>query len=140
MKYSKWFFTKALVLSFLFMCNILLCNTLPANAQQSVNAVLDNLKANTKLKAPDDILADFVNGKPETAVIIILQPTSAAKVLAAQSQLSAKVPSEFTRPEAPAYYNLQDKSIRKQLHSTVIETVGQVINRNFLTNSALQPG
>jgi hypothetical protein len=60
-----------------------------ADAQQGVDVILANMRANAKLHAPDNILADFVNGKPETPVIVRLQPTAAAKALAAQSQLSA---------------------------------------------------
>ena len=100
-----------------------------ADAQQGVDVTLTNLQVNPKLHAPDDILADFVNGEPETAVIILLQPTAAAKALAAQSQLSAQVPAEFTGPGAATYYNLQDEYIRSQLQATVTETVNRVIGQ-----------
>ena len=98
-----------------------------ADAQQGIDVVLADLRANAKLHAPDDILADFVNGKPETVVIVLLQPTAAAKALAAQSQLSAQVPAEFTGPGAA--YNLQDESVRSQLQATVTETVNRVIGQ-----------
>ena len=98
-----------------------------ADAQQGIDVVLADLRTNAKLHAPDDILADFVNGEPETAVIVLLQPTAAAKALAAQSRLSAQVPAEFTGPGAPTYYNLQDESVRSQLQATVTETVDRVI-------------
>ena len=109
------------------MCSVLFCDVLPAGAQQGIDVVLANLRANAKLHAPDDILADIVNGKPETAVIVLLQPTAAARALAAQSRLSAQVPAEFTGPGAATYYNLQDKAVRSQLQATVTETVNRVI-------------
>ena len=111
----------------LFMCFLLFCNAWQAGAQQNQNTVLANLKANAKLNAPNNILADFVNGKTETAVIILLKPTAAAQALSAQSKSSAQVPAEFTKSGAPTYYNLQDETIKTQLRATVTETVDQVI-------------
>jgi subtilisin family serine protease len=99
------------------------------DVQQGADAVLSDLRANAKLHTPDDILADFDNGEPETAVIILLQPTAAAAALAAQSRLSAQVPAEFTGPGTPTYYNLEDESVRSQLQATVDETVNRVIGR-----------
>jgi len=46
--------------------------------------LLAHLRGNAKLHAPDDILADFESGAPETSVIILLQPAAAAKDLAAR--------------------------------------------------------
>ena len=97
--------------------------------EQGVDVILADLRANAKLHAPDDILADFINGKPEMAVIVLLQPTATAEALAAQSRLSAQVPAEFTGPGAPTYYNLQDESVRSQLQATVTETVNRVIGQ-----------
>jgi len=98
-----------------------------AGAQQGVDVVLANLQANAKLHAPDAILADFVNGEAEMAVIVLLEPTATAKGLAYKSKLSARVPAEFTGPGAATYYDLQDESVRAQLQATVTETVNRVI-------------
>ncbi len=92
-----------------------------------IDFALADLRANAKLHAPDDILADFLNGMPETAVIVRLQPTAAAEALAAQSRSSAQVLAEFNKPGAPTYYNLTDESIKSQLRATVTETVNRVI-------------
>lgn len=115
----------------LMFAAVLFCapGVMPAGAQQGGNDVLLNLQASAKLNYPDQILADFANGKPETAVIVTLRPTAAARDLAAQSQLSAEIPAEFTRPGAPTYYNLRDESIRKRLLATVTKTVNGVIDR-----------
>jgi len=117
--------------AFMFTAVLLLLSqaVISADAQQGVDVILANMRANAKLHAPDNILADFVNGKPETPVIVRLQPTAAAKALAAQSQLSAQVPAEFTGPGAATYYNLQDESIRTQIQATVTETVNRVIGQ-----------
>jgi len=96
----------------------------PAGAQQGV---VGDLRANPKLHAPGDILADFANGGTQTAVIVLLRPTAAATELAARSRESARVPAEFSAQDAPAYFNLQDESIRTQLQATVTETVNRVI-------------
>jgi hypothetical protein len=119
------------VVAFLLMLIsiVFFCDTLPAGAQQGVDLVLANLQTNAKLQNPEEILADFVNGEPETAVIVLLHPTATAQALVALSQLSGLVPAEFTGPAAPAYYNLQDESVRTQLQATVTETVNSVIGR-----------
>ena len=100
-----------------------------ADAQHGADVILTNLQANPKLHAPDDILADFVNGELETSVIVLLQPTAAAKALAVESQLSVQAPTEFTGPGAATYYNLQDEFIRSQLQTTVTETVNRLIGQ-----------
>jgi subtilisin family serine protease len=98
-------------------------------AQQHIEVLLAELRANSKLHAPDDVLADFGGGRPETAVIVLLQPTPAAEALASESRFFAQVPDEFTGPGAATYYNLQDESVRSQLQFTVTETVNRVIGR-----------
>ena len=70
-------------------------------AQRDFDAVIANLRANGKLHGPDKILSDFLNGKDETAVIVLLQPTAAANALAGQSKLSVQVPAQFTDREHP---------------------------------------
>jgi len=100
----------------------------PAFAQQDINNVLPKLRTDAKLKTPDDILADFVNGKPETAVIVILRQSAEGKALADRSRAKGHVPVEFMRPGAPEYYDLRDESIRNQLKATVTESHGRVIN------------
>ena len=99
----------------------------PAGAEQVANSLVNNLRTSAKLNAPNDILADFVSGKSETSIIVILHPTSAANSLAAQSKISAQVPNEFKVAGAPTYYNLQDDSIKRQLRETVTEAVNSVI-------------
>lgn len=128
-KFSSGIFVFVLLL----VCGVIFFAILPAFAQQGIDAILANLRNNAKLHAPDDILADFVSGEPETAVIVLLQPTAAANALAAQSQLTAQVSAEFARPGAPTYYNLQDESIRMQLLATVAETVNQAIHQLGVT-------
>ena len=103
-----------MILGVVIVWMLLMGQVIAADAQQGIDVVLANLRANAKLHGPDDILADFVDGKPETAVIVLLQPTDTAKALAAQSRLSAQVPAEFTGPGAATYYNLQDESVRSQ--------------------------
>jgi subtilisin family serine protease len=118
-------FLRISLFAILLMLNSLFYDVLPLGAQQELNGVLANLHTNKKLLAPDDILSDFVNGETETAVIILLQPTPVARVLAERSQLSAQVPAE--NAGSATYYNLQDESVRAQLQATVTETVARVI-------------
>ncbi len=99
----------------------------PAAAQEYNDALLVDLRANPKLRAPDDILADFTTGKPETRVIVVLKPSAAADDLAARSRLSGRIPSEFLRAGAPAYYNLRDEYVRIRLRATVTETIKRVL-------------
>ncbi len=126
---QKSFFSGISVFAVILMFNRVFCDALPAGAQQGIDIVLANLRVNAKLHAPDEILDDFVKGESETAVIVLLQPTAAAKALTDHSRLSGQVPAEFTRPGALPYYNLQDESVRSQLHATVNETVSGVIGR-----------
>jgi subtilisin family serine protease len=100
-----------------------------AEAEQVVDVVSANLRSSAKLLAPNDILSDFDNGKSETSVIVQLQPTVEARDLAVKSKISAQLPAEFARPNAPTYYNLQDESIRTQLKDTVAKAVSNAINR-----------
>ncbi|WP_041974777.1 carboxypeptidase regulatory-like domain-containing protein, partial [Geobacter sp. OR-1] len=105
-------------------------------ADQGSPSFSDNLKslhANTKLSAPDDVLSDFVGGKPVTPVIVALQPSTLAKSLAAKSKIHAQPPGAFTVSGATSYYNLQDESIKSQLIATVTETVERVINQLGVT-------
>jgi len=76
----------------------------PTGAAQS-DMMLGKLRTNTKLHAPDAVLADFVNGESETGVIVHLKPTVAANALAITSKISQKFPAQFSVPGAPAYYN-----------------------------------
>lgn len=114
-------------LTFTAILLLLSLYVVPAGAEQAANSLLNNLRTSTKLNAPDDILADFVSGKSETSIIVILHPTSAANSLAAQSKISAQVPNEFKVAGAPTFYNLQDDSIKTQLRATVTEAVNSVI-------------
>jgi subtilisin family serine protease len=109
----------------MFTVFMLLVVAMPSGAAQ-VNVLLDNLRTNTKLSAPDDILADFVNGKTETEVIVHLKPTTAANALAIQSKMFKQAPTQSTVAGAPAYYDLQDESIKSQLRATVTDTVRRV--------------
>ncbi|MHC1725050.1 MAG: S8 family serine peptidase [Syntrophobacteraceae bacterium] len=101
----------------------------PAYAGKDVSAVLNSLQDNAKLHAPGDILADFLNGQPETAVIVRLRSSAVAEALADQSRSSAQAQSEFTGPGAPTYFNLQDEFVTSQLQATVSETVNRVIGQ-----------
>lgn len=92
-------------------------------------AQLDRLARDSKMLDARAVLADFRDGSPETAVIVTLRPSTTADALAAQSQLSARVPEEFTRPGAPVFYDLQDLDIRSRLSETVAEEVDQVIRQ-----------
>ncbi|MEW6186746.1 MAG: S8 family serine peptidase [Thermodesulfobacteriota bacterium] len=116
---------------FLFlMLLITICNLDVTNAQpQNTNDTITRLKSNEKLREPDKILEDFLNGKDETAVIILLQPTETAGALAERSRSSGPVPPEFQVKGAPAYYNLQDEGIKTQLRATVTETVNRFFER-----------
>jgi subtilisin family serine protease len=120
--FEKW------VVTFTALLLLLLPMALPARAEQSGGISVAGLRANAKLLAPDAILADFANGEPETAVIVLLKPTATASTLAARSRISAQVPSEFTVAGAPTFYNLRDESVKTQLRATVTETVGRVID------------
>lgn len=114
---------------------------MPANAQQIGAIEIEQLRSNTKLHAPDEILADFVGGVPETSVIVLLRPSAAAGALAIRSQASARVPDEFNGPGAAVYYDLQDQTVRAQLHSEVaaasrlaiqgLGTSGLTVTRRF---------
>ncbi len=117
------------ILSVTALLLLLMTVALPAGAEQVDGVVVANLRANAKLHAPDDILADFTNGKTETAVIVLLQPTAAAQALADHSRMSAEVPADFKASGAPAYYNLRDESVKAQLRATVTDTVGRAIGR-----------
>jgi subtilisin family serine protease len=97
----------------------------PAGAE---DALLSELRENAKLRAPAEILADLVNGEPETAVIVHLRPTPAAMGLAARSREAGPVPEGFSGPEAATYYNLEDESISAELRATVAEQVARVVD------------
>jgi subtilisin family serine protease len=129
--YARRWIAVATVYFVLFLC-------IPISAfAGEVDVVLANLRASAKLHAPNDILADFVNGEPETAVIVLVQPSTEANDLAVKSKMSAQIPAEFTKPGAPTYYNLQDESVRTQLRATVTQTVGHVIDRLGTTGMTL---
>jgi len=99
----------------------------PAEVLDSV--LVEALQGNAKLMHAEEILAPFSIGEAETEVIVTLVPSVAANELAAQSRMSAQVPSEFTTPGAPTFYNLQDRTVRRQLRATVIETVAAAVDR-----------
>lgn len=96
-------------------------------AVPTTNPILTRLRGNSKLVTADSVLAELSEGKPETAVIVTLQPSAAAEALLAQSQLSPGKPDEFKAPGAPAYYDLQDPTIKRLLRETVTVEVNRVI-------------
>ena len=100
-----------------------------ARAQMPEAVLVAALQGNPKLLHAGEILAPFSGGEAETPVIVILRPSAAADDLAAQGRLSAQVPAEFNNPGAPAYYNLQDRTVRRQLRATVTETVAMAVDR-----------
>jgi hypothetical protein len=100
-----------------------------AQAQMPDAVILAGLQDNGKLKDVVGILDGFNKGEPDAAVIVTLQPSAAARDMAAQSQLSVHVPAEFSNQGAPTFYNLQDRTLRKQLRATVIDTVAGAIDR-----------
>jgi subtilisin family serine protease len=121
MKKTIFFFSILIITVFSFI---------PAFAQQQRgDEKIFQLKASQKLREPDKILEDFLNGKEETAVIVLLQPTETARILAERSRASGQVPAEFLVKGAPPYYNLQDETIKTQLRVTVSEAVGRFIER-----------
>ena len=101
----------------------------PVAAEQITNQLLTQFRNHPKLHSPDNILDDFVKGKPETAVIIHLKPTVEAQALEAQSTKSHKIPAEFTMAGAPSYYNLHDENVKTQLRATVGEAVDRVVDQ-----------
>ena len=86
------------------------------------------LADNAKLVNAKAILADFAQGKTETAVIVTLQPTTEAETLAAESLSSPNRSKEFQRAGAPTYYDLQNLDIRNRLYATVTAEVDRVVN------------
>ena len=76
---------------------------------------LERLASDSKLLNSQAILAPFARGEAETAVIVTLEPTSAAHDLATQSAGSLNRPTSFDRAKGPVFYDLQDQTIRTQL-------------------------
>lgn len=92
-------------------------------------ALLSRIETNKKLHYPDALLAGLRAGRPEIDVIVTLETTQVASVLASQSAFKAKIPEPFKNSGAPTYFDLEDDNIRKALQSSVNERVSQVISR-----------
>ena len=99
-----------------------------AGAQQGGDGSVARLQRSGKLHAPGEVLADFVNGESETAVIVLLRPTAAAQTLAQRSLVSGQTPAAFVAPGAVTYYDLQDESVKSDLRATVATTVDRVVD------------
>jgi len=98
-------------------------------ATQGDASLIASLAGNAKLLNAPAILEPLQQGKPATAVIVTLRPTTAAAALAAQSQQAAVIPDGLNQPGAPVFYDLSDQGIRAQLRSTVEAKVDQVIRQ-----------
>ncbi len=98
-------------------------------AQLPDAVILRGLQGNAKLRDAVGILSGFNNGEMEAAVIVTLRPSATAKSLAAKSQSLVHVPAEFNKPGAPTFYNLKDRTVRKQLRAAVTDTVARAIDR-----------
>ena len=90
-------------------------------------ARLENLASNAKLLNAESVLAPFSAGAAETAVIVTLAPTAAARDLSARSASSPNRLASFDQPGAPVFYDLQDPAIRTKLRDSVTQSVSQFI-------------
>ena len=77
------------------------------------SARADRLAHHPKIHRPADVLAGLRQGEPEARVIVTLQPSEAADELAARSARSGRVPEDFLGEGAPAFYDLEDRDIRR---------------------------
>lgn len=95
--------------------------------QTSTTARFTRLRGNPKLLNAARILGDLESGMPETAVIVTLHPTAAARALSTRSRATAQVPDAFRKPDAPDFYNLRDADIRAQLRASTSQRANEAI-------------
>jgi subtilisin family serine protease len=96
-------------------------------ANADTDLLLQSFENSGKLSRATDLLAPLRRGEEFVEVIVTIEPSEAARQLAAESQLSANSAQSMFVEGGPVFYDLANNSVARQLNETVSMRVGEFI-------------